>query len=128
VFKTGYNRVVLLIGRWAIKFANPASQRQFICGMGCNLKEYELHREAHGDPQIMTVYSIGFLGLWLVCKRYEVIDRALTPDEIAGIPLSVVDPKIGNFASDGGRIVVIDYGYSDSWYIGTHRPPKEPHG
>ena len=116
---SGYNRVVLLIGRLAIKFPNPASQRQFICGMRCNLKEFDLYCESNNDARLMRVYSLGFLGLWLVCKRYEVINRSLTNEELAEIPLSEIDPKIGNFGyNDEGGIVVLDYGYSDSWYIG----------
>lgn len=115
---SGYNRIVLLIGGMAIKFANPLSQRQFICGMACNLKEFELHKEAKGDPRLMTVYSIGFLGLWLVCKRYEVIERALSEEEYEGLPITEIDRKIGNFARDGERIVVLDYGHFGCWYIG----------
>jgi hypothetical protein len=117
-FASGYNRIVLLIGNLAIKFPNPLSQRQFIHGMACNLKEYELHKEANGDPRLMMVYSIGFLGLWLVCKRYEVIHRAITEGEYAGIPITSVDRKIGNFGTENGRIVVLDYGYAGCWYIG----------
>lgn len=116
---TGYNRVVLLIGGLAIKFPNPSSQRQFIHGMTCNLKEFETHREAKDDPRLMKIYSIGFLGLWLVCKRYEVIQRALSREEIEAIPVTELDEKIGNFGCDeSGRIVVLDYGYSESWYLG----------
>lgn len=116
--ESGYNRVVLLIGKWAIKLPNPSSQRQFILGMACNLKEYETYNESDHDPYLMEIYSIGYLGLWLVCKRYEVIQRTLTDDEIEDIPMSDLDPKIGNFGYENGHIVILDYGYSNCWYIG----------
>lgn len=113
---SGYNRFVLLVGNLAIKFPNPRSQRQFIHGMTCNLKEFEMHQEAKGDPRLMTIYSIGWIGLWLVCKRYDLLQRRLTEDELEQIPVTQIDGKIGNFGSDNGRIVILDYGYSGSWY------------
>lgn len=113
----GYNRVVLLVGRLAIKFPNPGTQRQFIRGMACNQKEYELYQESNNDPRLMRIYTLGFLGLWLVCKRYEVLDRELTIEERDSFPITELDEVPGNFGIENGKLVVIDYGYACGWYV-----------
>ena len=118
--RQGYNRIVLLIGGFALKFPNIfKGERAFAHGLCCNIKEYELGKEARFDTRVADVYFRLPFGFMLAMKRYEVIDRPLTEDEFKRVPISNPDRKIGNYATNHkGDVVIIDYGHSSAWYIG----------
>lgn len=120
MFKAGLNRIVLLVGGIAIKFPTIFNERAFTLGLYSNIHEYEVAKEASHNPHVAKVYCRLPFGIALVMKRYTVLNRPLTDDEIEALPISNPDLKIGNFATDHqGNIVVIDFGHCGAWYIGN---------
>lgn len=120
---TGYGRLVLLIGAYAIKIPNPHyGERAIVMGMAANIHEAELFQQARLEtetPRLAQVYFRLPLGLALITRRYDILKRSLTGEEIKTLPVANPDPKIGNYGLDNqGRIIVLDYGHSGCWYTG----------
>lgn len=127
--KYGVSRIVFLIGNIAIKIPNPFyGDRYFVMGMSGNIHECEIYklalkvRKGIADPYLAKVYFRLPFGLAVIMKRYNnVLSRPLTQSEIKDIPLTEVDPKIENFALENNQIVVLDYGYTNSYYTGKNQ-------
>lgn len=125
--KSGVSRIVLLIGRYAIKI--PRCNRGddfFVLGMQGNILERERWRASkrdypNGHPALAPIYFCFPFGLLLIMKRYRMmLDRPLTREEIAALPFINVDNNGNNAALDEqGRIVIIDYGNCDMHYVST---------
>lgn len=111
---SGHTRWVLYWGPLAFKVPNCRSLRQFILGWGANLHEWEVWRSNQTASLAHIYRSIGHLVL--VCRRYRVLSRPLTPQEIAELGYLDLDMKIGNFGQDReGKLVVLDYGHGEFW-------------
>ena len=116
----GHGRCVLCIGCYALKFASPRhGARAFLLGQLSNYREREVSRCAGDDPRLAKAYWLSWLGLLLISERIEPLRRSLTESEAAGIPLTALDPKLGNHGQrPDGTIAAIDYGHSDCWWVG----------
>lgn len=111
--KQGYSRNCLLIGKFAIKFPRFASERQFVMGLSGILREREMYEASGRLDTLAHVYYTAPLGLFAVYRRYSAMVRPLSLSEQAELPLRGADLKIGNFASENGRVIVLDY--AEGW-------------
>lgn len=114
----GATRTVILIGRIVIKFPTLRHDAQcFALGLLANVNEHLAWRKTR-HANLAEVFGRGPFGLWLVMRRYEVIvDRALTAEEIQGLPFCCIDNNGANVAfGENGEFVLIDYG-NPSWYL-----------
>jgi hypothetical protein len=116
---SGYTRIVVLIGKYAIKFPNPKDgQRSFVLGLWCNYNEYFQWKNSH-HPKLGKVLFCFPLGLFQVMLRYN----QLSNDQLAqntinvykdytdDLPLVFPDCKSDNFGIDNnGKMVLLDYG------------------
>lgn len=110
----GTTRRVLLVGRLAIKFPNPAEYRLFLCGLLANQQENRWWRTFQHQRDRMAPVLAYVPGGWLlVMKRCRPIDRqtffSMDGDWPAkyGIP---VEHKQDSYGLNDGRVVAVDYG------------------
>lgn len=107
MIRTGRNRTVLLIGRWAIKLPSIRSAHDFAFGLLNNLNERDWHAQ---HPSYCPVLWAAPLGLALVMPRARVLSdveyAAVVPPAVAG-----VERKADSWGWLGGRLVALDYGW-----------------
>lgn len=117
IFKKGVTRLVLLIGKYAIKFPNfTYSHLHFLNGCYNNYSEYQYCKTFKKVQDSMdlykkvspTIFCLCF-GLISVQKRVELLDRDLTNDEIQYFKQQSDDIKKDNFGYLNGVLVCIDY-------------------
>lgn len=114
--RTGCTRIVVLVGRWAVKLPNFCDGwKLFLFGLLANMTERVFWKEG-GWPQLCPVlFSIP--GGWLVVMRRV---REMTDDEFEsfnsrewaerGDYLIPCEHKSNSFGWLDGRIVCLDYG------------------
>jgi len=69
------------------------------------------------NPKLGKIYFCGFLGLFLIMERYELLGRKLKKQEIKDLRVENFDNHAGNIGiKNNGKIVLIDYGNYD-FYI-----------
>lgn len=110
-FFTGATRLVLCIGRVAIKLPRPFPWRNCLQGFLANLQEREFSRLKH--PYLARVLYSDPIGLLLVMERadtdvspllaYSFLDRCRKQN----LP---VDPVPSNVGKVNGKLKLIDYG------------------
>lgn len=112
----GYSRNCLLIGNYAVKFPSVRNGlRAFLMGWLGNIAERDRWKyESH--PRLSPVLMSFLGGFFNIHPRYyEILERELTRDELANLPICNPDPKRSNYAMLDGVIIVLDYGHSDAW-------------
>lgn len=111
--KKGMNRVVLLIGRYAIKFPRYIDHQSFVRGILSNILESVRWKRSH-HPALMPVLFTFPFGLLSIQERCDyILPRKLTQEEIDILPFVTVDNNGNNAGIHKGRIVVFDYGSHD---------------
>lgn len=116
----GASRVVLLTGRYAIKF--PACTDwgwgrwyTFLCGLQANVQEARLFRvlSGHGDQRLCPILFSAPLGVLLVMPRCRTLTQPLSDEEFQGfingdctVPS---ENKADSFGWHQGRLVSVDY-------------------
>jgi hypothetical protein len=104
---SGANRLVLLVGPWALKVPQVRSWRAFLFGLLNNLNEAEWSQEAGHCPVLLR----GPGGLFIVMPRV----RTLTPEEFASLDVEALPPrperKPDSFGWLGEQLVAVDYGW-----------------
>ena len=116
----GHNRLVICVGPAAIKIASIRhGARAMVGGMMSNYRERQLTIEARGDRRLAAMRWVSWFGLVGIAERVEPLNRSLTPFESESIPLTSLDPKIGNAGQRAdGTIAAIDYGHEGCWWVG----------
>lgn len=117
-FKAGVSRVVLLVGRFAIKVPNPRwGMKYFVMGMLGNMLERE-RWVLSKHPALVPVLACAPLGLLAIQRRCsEIAPRLLTKDEITNLPFIGYDNNGHNAGLLDGRLVLFDYGNADMYLI-----------
>ena len=115
--KKGICRTVLIFKKFVIKFPNMRyTQKYFVDGMHNNLCEGEQYK-IRKNPKLGKVYFCGFLGLFLIMKRYKLLGRKLKKQEIKDLKVENFDNHVGNVGvTENGKIIFIVYGNYD-FYI-----------
>jgi len=103
--RSGYSRVVFLIGNFAIKVANFNSFHQFKCGLSSNKSE-SIKYKADSTHLCPIVYN-GPAGLFNIMRRAEPIEEWEMPDSLRD--KVGIDFKKSSFGKIDGRIVAVDY-------------------
>lgn len=112
----GRNRLVFLIGRYAIKVPSPRCWRDFLFGLLNNMNEREFCKAEAAKPLCCPVLCSVPGGFAIVMPRV----RTMTAEEFAafdhvafkGKPEIVrAEPKPDSFGWLDGRIVAVDYGW-----------------
>lgn len=110
----GSTRVVLLIGRWALKLPSLYSWPHFLRGLLCNMQEAMF--SATGWPELCPVV-LSIPGGWLVVMpRAHPISReeffSMDYESFVQRPDHVVpvERKLDSFGMLDGRLVAVDYG------------------
>jgi len=106
--------------RFVIKFPTIRyGQRYLVDGMLNNLYERNQYKTQHvgaryhpsENSKLGKTYFCGFLGLFLIMERYELLGRKLTKQEIKDLRIAGFDNHAGNIGvHENGEIVIIDYG------------------
>lgn len=108
--RSGNNRVVLLVGRLALKLPRARSWRGLLYGMLNNINEAGASHRPGACP---VLFSFG-CGLLLVMRRaQELTDRdfaAFDPATFCAETGLTVEPKADSFGLLSGSIVAVDYG------------------
>lgn len=109
--KYGTTRVVVLFGKYAIKFPRINKWKSFIKGILANLDELMWYKNSPKEWKIKMCPSLFTLGgLFLISRRAEPVDlndyQKLDVSYFEPLPL---DCKIDNFGKFENRIVLIDY-------------------
>ena len=120
----GICRIVLIFRKFVIKIPKAHhGQKYFVDGMLNNLyernqyKTLEKYLKSHHYPILGKAYFCGFLGLFLIMKRYELLGRKLTRAELKEFKIHKFDNHAGNTGMDeNGHIVLLDYG-NHGFYI-----------
>lgn len=116
--KSGVNRVVFVLGRYAFKFPNfMHSHLHFIHGCYANCKERDYYRvhsksvyEGNMAEHVAPSLFCSWFGLVQVQSRCDVLDRDLTDEEKEFfVPLCGLDNKRSNFGLIDGKLVCLDY-------------------
>lgn len=120
ICRTGVTRIVILIGRWAIKLPRFGhGWRLGLRGLLCNMQERQF--AATGWPELCPVVWAAPGGFLLIMRRARELTReewfAFNPktfhdyyengELVRSIP---VEEKMDSFGMLDGRIVAIDYG------------------
>lgn len=114
IFKHGVTRIVLLVGRWAVKVPRPTEWRLFLRGLLANLQERQWSK--CGDERLAKVLWADPTGFLLVMERVDPLPRRFTQRHLDcilaqgrfdGLPL---DQHLQNFGFRGRRLVLLDYG------------------
>ena len=109
---SGHSRLVLLLGRWAIKFPRVTSWSGFLRGLLGNLTE----RSWRYWPGVCPIVWAAPLGLMLVCQRArELTDEEWEAGVYKEVALSLgvayIEDKRDSFGVlESGEVVVVDYG------------------
>jgi hypothetical protein len=116
----GATRLVLLVGRWAIKVPRITSWKLFLHGLLANMQEAEFSKA--GWPELCPVLWSIPGGLLVVMKRavpvtdgwwktrQDVIDRVFNPRRGYVVPVERKQDSFGWLDSEDGRLVAVDYG------------------
>jgi hypothetical protein len=117
--RSGLSRVVLLCGDYAIKFPNIFNgDGLYVTGMLGNVLERSRWKHSKNHPALVPVLFCFPFGLFLVQPRcYALMGRELTQEEVQQLPFVNIDNKGENFGIRQGRIVVIDYGNADQYFM-----------
>lgn len=108
----GMSRTVLLLGSVAIKVPSLRNGPIFwLYGALGNALESERWQQTR-HPSLGYVYWCAPFGLFLIMKRYQMLDRLLTRQEVH----LEIDNNGCNVGVEDGRPVLIDYG-NPSWYV-----------
>lgn len=124
--RKGVTRVVILIGKFAIKFPrgyhssrtkDPLSWKWFLRGLLANIDEKFWWDCTLQKDKLCKIRIAGPLGLFLIMDRAEPLleteyDKEFFEKEFKYLPL---DNKICNFGKINDRIVLVDY--ADSRYL-----------
>lgn len=117
--KHGTNRVVILIGRYAIKLPTCVSWKLFLTGLLGNMQE-KLFSDTKWDQLCPVIFSMP--GGWLnVMPRAEPLEREAffnldfdkwikVHDGESVVAIVPVENKLDSFGTINGKIVAIDYG------------------
>lgn len=114
---TGMNRIVLLIGEYAVKIPNPRyGQEFFLRGMYNNVHERRTWLRSRKNEHLMPVFFMFPLGLFTICRRYrKIATKPLSRKQLEEVNLVFFDNNGNNAAiDDRDRIVALDYGDA-SW-------------
>lgn len=112
--KVGSSRVVVLVGKYAVKFPRAYSEKSFLYGMYCNVSErkycVQMRRlSMYSDlvaPSLFCVFG-GFVQIQLKC---EPLDRELSIEEREKFQdVSGGDLKSSNFGLLNDKVVCLDY-------------------
>ena len=113
IVTAGRNRLVILVGRWALKVPSMRCWRDFLFGLLNNLTERDRSRSGV-LPAACPVLWCAPGGFVLVMPRA----RMLTPAEFASLDYGTVvgdrcsvEHKPDSFGIVDGRLVVLDYGW-----------------
>jgi hypothetical protein len=121
--RRGMTRIVLLIGRWAIKIPRPSSSQQFVLGCLANLAERSISVESRGDLRLAQTRWCALLGLISVQERVGEPLRVMPGiNELEAIPLR---DFCGGIAAqwhncsrrNNGALVCFDYGAPSIMYV-----------
>lgn len=113
----GMNRIVLLIGGYAVKIPNPRyGQEFFLRGMYNNVHERRTWLSSSKNEHLMPVFFMFPLGLFTICRRYrKTATKSLSRKQLKELQLIFFDNNGDNAAvDDRDRIVALDYGDA-SW-------------
>jgi hypothetical protein len=109
VNREGRNRIVVLVGQYAIKFPSMRSWRDFLFGMLNNMNEADWHGEHEGYCPVLWRAP---LGLAIAMPRASILDDEVfeaighTLPSIAG-----AERKASSWGWLGDRVVAVDYGW-----------------
>lgn len=108
----------MLAGSYAFKVPSfRHGTLYFVMGMLGNLLERDIWRRSH-HPMLAPLYVSAPFGLLNVYRRYRtLLRRTLTKAELATLPFINFDNNGHNIALEDGRLVVIDYGNLDAYFI-----------
>lgn len=108
ISQDGITRVVILIGRWAIKIPRVNyGWGKFVEGIENNRSERKYWKESKSNEVCPTLFSLW--GLLNIMPRVRVCE---TKEEIECIPLDDwLDRKPDNLGYLNGKVVWIDYPY-----------------
>lgn len=107
----GCTRIVLLVGKFAIKIPNFSyCHRHFLQGCLANWKEREYSKLFPDCPKVNKALFCSWFGLVSIQKRVEVLERHLTKEEVEYFKdVCPTDIKNDNFGILKGKVVCIDY-------------------
>lgn len=118
--KYGTNRVVFLVGRWAVKVPSCVEWRLFLVGLLANMQEAKFSRA--GFPEVCPVvfyFPGGFLNVMrraepLTMSDFENLDYAEWIKGGVTLPrgewIIPVENKLDSFGKLEGKVVAVDYG------------------
>lgn len=117
IIRSGYSRVVILIGPYAVKIPNFFFWKGFLYGLVGNMHEVQWYRHSSEDMKRLCPIRFAIPGGWLVVMSRA---RDMTRDEWDGFDAMEfigsgqntipVEPKMNSFGWLDGRIVAVDYG------------------
>jgi hypothetical protein len=110
----GHNRLVLLVGRWALKFPTPVRNwRDFLYGLLNNINE--THRSRSGNQALCPVLWSVPGGFLVVMPRVRVFsEEEYTPEQARAFAEANSVPgehKADSYGLLNGRVVCVDYGW-----------------
>lgn len=106
--RSGRNRWVVLVGRWAVKFPSFRSWRDFLFGLINNMNEAAWSAHPGACPVVASIPG-GFAVVMPRCAPVTWADlEALDHAQFAGLR---VEHKPDSFGLLAGRIVAVDYGW-----------------
>ena len=111
--KYGTTRIVLLLGKYAIKFPAVNSWQNFLLGMVSNINESRLSKvvQLPGFPRFCPVLFSFPGGLFNVMPRTKPIDREsfFNMDMSWCMENGPIENKLDSFGMLGGEVVAVDY-------------------
>ncbi len=130
--KHGMSRRVILIGNYAIKFPRIGNgQGMFLIGLLGNYVEADRYKLSKGYSAEKSLAKVVFslpLGLCTVMRRYKLLDRKLTRQELDKLPFTYSDRIDNNGANMGidekDNIIVLDYGNVDMFLFIKELAPQ----
>jgi hypothetical protein len=114
----GCYRIVLLIGKYAIKIANFKGRHlDFLLGCYNNYKERSYYKQT-ADIRVAKSYFCSWFGLIQIQKRYNMLERDLTNQEIESFSdVHFGDYKRENFGLENNQLKCLDYSMSELSYL-----------
>jgi len=104
--RQGQTRIVLLIGKWALKFPHILNGwRFFLLGLLANINE---RRWSGHDKRLCPVLWAFPMGFLLRMRRAELWPQDGSFPHMVGLPF--LDPQVANFGMLDGEPVSLDYG------------------
>ena len=117
--KHGHSRVVVLVGRLAIKLARMSKWKLFLMGMLSNVAEAELYRQQTKPCAVLCpVLWSGFGGIVLVARRANALSedvwRTWSAESLLRLmsstrPSARPEIKQDSYGILNGRVVAVDY-------------------